>query len=254
MFDFTERNFRSGRSIVNGASEVENRAVRRAALLLILATACKSEATTPPGSLDGPDASVPGTTAVDSGGTRPPPGPDPRCLGPQPGVAPVRLLTRTEYDNTVRDLLHDSTSPARALPPENHALGFDNNAEAHLVSPHLTEKYIDVAEAVAARAVQDKLTQILPCDPASDGEVACGRQFVSVFGRLAFRRPLEPAEVALFVDLFETVLAGENFVLAIESVIAATLQSPQFLYRIETLTSADAEGAVIPLRPFEMAS
>ena len=50
-------------------------------------------------------------------------------------VVTVRRLNRVEYDNTVRDLLGTSLSPARHFPTDTHALGFDNVADALTLSP-----------------------------------------------------------------------------------------------------------------------
>ena len=43
---------------------------------------------------------------------------------------PLRRLTRIEYNNTVRDLLGDTTNPADVLPPEEEVAGFSNQAAA----------------------------------------------------------------------------------------------------------------------------
>ena len=43
-----------------------------------------------------------------------------------PGRAPLRRLTRFEYNNTVRELLGDTTNPADALPSEELGNGFGN--------------------------------------------------------------------------------------------------------------------------------
>src|SRR5687767_14477734 len=51
-----------------------------------------------------------------------------------PGPALIRRMTRLEYNNTVRDLLHDSVTPADAFLPEEEFLGFDNNASALQIS------------------------------------------------------------------------------------------------------------------------
>jgi hypothetical protein len=51
--------------------------------------------------------------------------------GPSVGAARMRLLTRYEYDNTVRDLLGDTTEPARAFAPENRSGVFENDAVDH---------------------------------------------------------------------------------------------------------------------------
>src|SRR5262245_10520212 len=67
---------------------------------------------------------------------------DPLCSAViAPGPAPMRRLTRFEYDNTVRDLLGDETQPARAFPPEELGNGFGNDASRLSVSRLLAEQY-----------------------------------------------------------------------------------------------------------------
>src|SRR5947207_1352118 len=71
------------------------------------------------------------------GGTTPPDGTtSPLCQGAtvSPGPSYVRRLTRLEYNNTVRDLLGDTSNPADHFPAEERQLGFDNNAAALTVS------------------------------------------------------------------------------------------------------------------------
>ena len=54
------------------------------------------------------------------------------------GVVPtavLRRLTNSQYNNTVRDLLKDSTSPANGFPPEDYVNGFKNQYQALTVSP-----------------------------------------------------------------------------------------------------------------------
>jgi hypothetical protein len=69
-----------------------------------------------------------------------------------PGRAPIRRLTRFEYNNTVRDLLGDDSEPANAFPSEELGNGFGNDADAQPVSSFLAESYNSVAEQVALRA------------------------------------------------------------------------------------------------------
>src|SRR4051812_28322269 len=64
------------------------------------------------------------------------------CATRDPGPAPVRRLTRFEYDNTVRDLLGDGSHPSMAFPPDETAEGFDNNAEVMGVTDLLAEQYL----------------------------------------------------------------------------------------------------------------
>lgn len=60
-----------------------------------------------------------------------------------PGRVTVHRLNRTEYNNTVRDLLGTSQRPADSFPADDFGLGFDNIADVLSVSPVLTEKYLD---------------------------------------------------------------------------------------------------------------
>ena len=170
---------------------------------------------------------------------------------------PIRRLTRFEYNNTVRDLLGDTSHPADVLPPEEEVAGFNNQAAALTSSDLLIEQYMKVAEDVAARAVGD-LSALLPdCDPGLDGEEACGLAFIERFGRRAFRRPLSQAEVMRFKGLFDwAVNDGDlgRFEDGIQLVIEAALQSPSFLYRPELGDETPIEGDIVPFTSWEMAT
>ncbi len=67
-------------------------------------------------------------------------------------VAP-RRLNRSDYDNTVRDLLGVEFMPADDFPPDDSGYGFDNNGDVLSLSPLLMEKYLKAAEKVARTAV-----------------------------------------------------------------------------------------------------
>src|SRR5262245_15012871 len=55
---------------------------------------------------------------------------DALCATIEPGASPIRRMTRVEYNNTVRDLLGDTTKPADQFVVEEEALGFNNQASA----------------------------------------------------------------------------------------------------------------------------
>jgi len=173
---------------------------------------------------------------------------------PSVGFTGLRLLTGYEYDNTVRDLLGDDTSPSRTFPPENQTTAFENSWLDHRASKDLVRVYMDTAEDVAARTVSERLTTLLPCDPLLDGELACGHAFVDTLLPRAFRRPSEPDEHAAFVALFDDAHAQHGFSEAVALVVQATLQSPQFLYRVELVPEAAEPGDVLPVTGYEMAS
>lgn len=171
---------------------------------------------------------------------------NPQCDG-DTGATRARLLTRFEYDNTVRDLLGDSTRPARRFPTESRTLAFDNDAEAHMVSPVLVEMYMDTAAELAERAVREKLDALVPCSPAD----RCGRRFIDDFLSRAFRRPVSAGERTTYFRLYKIGEQRDGFAEGISMVIEAALQSPSFLYRIETTAPSDRATTV---GPYELAS
>jgi hypothetical protein len=70
-----------------------------------------------------------------------------------PGRVVIRRLNRTEYNNTVRDLLGVTFQPADDFPQDAPGHGFDNIGGALTVSPVLVEKYLAAAEKVARTAL-----------------------------------------------------------------------------------------------------
>jgi hypothetical protein len=169
---------------------------------------------------------------------------------------PIRRLTRFEYNNTVRDLLGDTSNPANVLPPEEEVAGFNNQAAALTSSDLLIEQYMKVAEDVSARAAQN-LGALLPCDPALDGDDACALSFIEEFGSRAYRRPLSQAELTRFKSLFDWAVEDADlgrFEDGIQLVIEAALQSPSFLYRSELGEETPVEGDIVPFTSWEMAT
>src|SRR5262245_13548490 len=53
-----------------------------------------------------------------------------KCAGAQAAAAPLRRLTRLEYDNTIRDLLADASGPAKDFVLDARVGVFENNADA----------------------------------------------------------------------------------------------------------------------------
>ena len=77
------------------------------------------------------------------------------CTGPRdPGRVTIRRLNRTEYNNTVRDLVGVSDfRPADDFPADDTGYGFDNIADVLSMSPLLAEKYLAAAEQVLEKAI-----------------------------------------------------------------------------------------------------
>ena len=71
---------------------------------------------------------------------------------PNPGRPTLHRLNRSEYRNAVRDLLAIDID-ASLLPADNAAYGFDNNADALMLSSALTERYLGAAAKISQMAL-----------------------------------------------------------------------------------------------------
>ena len=80
---------------------------------------------------------------------------------PHPGTLPLlHRLSRTEYQNAVRDLLAIEALPKEMdysllLPADNISSGFDNIADLLFVSPTAMERYLDAARKISRLAMGD---------------------------------------------------------------------------------------------------
>ena len=157
------------------------------------------------------------------------------CTGDStPSPRSLRMLTRREYQNTVNDLLGLSKDLFSSIPPENFLDGFDNYISENMVSAPRAEAFHDRAKELAAEAVKNSWSKIVPCNTQDN---ACATKFVQTFGKKAYRRPLTSAEQSEYMGVF-----GKNgFKDAVEITVARMLVSPAFLYRSE-LGSRQADG------------
>jgi hypothetical protein len=163
--------------------------------------------------------------------TVPHPAPSARAPELRAAPTPLRRLSNEEYDHAVRDLVGDTTRPAEAFPPDDLVGGFESDSLVPVTALHV-ERYVAAAEAVADEATRARLDAIAPC-AQGEAVAACGRRFVERFGRLAFRRRLDPAERDALVARHAERAARGGHAAGVRAVLAAVLASPKFLYRVE---------------------
>ena len=78
------------------------------------------------------------------------------ALHPNPGRPLLHRLNRTEYANSVRDLLDIDLDVTELLPPDDMSHGFDNMAEVLKVSPTLLAGYIRAAGKISRIAIGER--------------------------------------------------------------------------------------------------
>ncbi|HEY0712988.1 MAG TPA: DUF1592 domain-containing protein, partial [Polyangia bacterium] len=170
------------------------------------------------------------------------------------GFSPAGRLNRTQYNNTVRDLLGTSLTPADAFPADENTLGFDTISGALRVQPEHLEKYLAATTSLIdeffTRPASDPIrARYLTCDIATGG-AACHLKVLKAFATKAWRRPVEDAELAPYATLVAAQPTPQEGVAA---GLRAVLMSTKFLYRLE-LDSNPEDPKPRRLNGYELAS
>jgi len=171
---------------------------------------------------------------------------------PAGGEMPDGVKISWSENGTVKPFLRSG-----GLPGDNKAAhGFSNRGDALNVSSLLLEKYMTLAGRIVSDPELPKSSErfdqlITTSGSGANRDVA--RERLHFFMNGAFRRPVEPVEVDLYMELFDQAIAdGKPFEEAMKNALTGVLTSPQFLFLIEPMTSSD--GPVRPADDFEMAN
>jgi hypothetical protein len=188
--------------------------------------------------------------------------PPPRFV-PAPGG--LKRLTVAQYHNTLRDLFGPGIALPADLEPDTLVSGSAVVGAARVaLSAQGLEKFAVAAFALghAAQADPEFRQRYLPCldrapVPGSNAAASptgprCVRKFIADFGRRAWRRPLSPAEIDRYGRLADRASGGTAA--GVAAVVAALLQSPNFLYRAEIGEPDPADPSRRRLTGFELAS
>ena len=163
-------------------------------------------------------------------------------VGPAPAADPapptLRRLTRAQYDASVRALLGGHVALPTSLEPDGEVDELLSvGAGVTAVSSLGVERYESAAYLLAD---QVDPVDVLPCEPANASDAGCARAFVEDFGRRAWRRPLTEIETERVAGIVTGV--------GLRYGVAALLQSPHFLYRVETSQAGALSGYEVATR------
>ncbi len=173
-------------------------------------------------------------------------------------TATLQRLTQSELIHSLQDLL-GADVPIQELEPDVRVGGFSSiGASTVVVSPAglaLHEQQI-LAATGHLFADETRLEARLPCVPASAEDTECVARTVTQFGRRAFRRPLTEDELDRFVGLAVNIATAEgaDVLTGLRYALAAVLQSPNFLYRVELGVESAEDGGRRKYTDLEMAS
>lgn len=170
------------------------------------------------------------------------------------GTSIIHRLTRSEYANTVRDLLGTSLISLDTLPPDSGADGFSKSSVSQASSPNTLQAYEAASDELVETVFKDAnlKAQLLTCDVSAG--IACIRSTLEAFLPKAWRRPVQAAEVDRLMALADTeAQAGGSAEQQLRLALRAALTSAKFLYLIESDPNpADTEPHA--LGDYELAS
>ncbi|MEX2139011.1 MAG: DUF1592 domain-containing protein [Pirellulales bacterium] len=164
----------------------------------------------------------------------------------------LRRLTAPEYIRTVRHAVGvDIEEEARRLlPPDLRADGFSNTAYSLNVDLAHVEAYASLAEIIAAKFDVTKFAEQF--SERRQLEDAAIRELVAAMGKWLLRGPLKESEIAVYVELSKAVeKEGGDYDQAVRYIVEAMLQSPRFIYRMESRQEQDGKER---LGDYELAS
>ncbi len=171
----------------------------------------------------------------------------------------VRRLTAQQYQNSLRDLLGTRITQGAVEPDltDEERFSFGSvGAGSVTTSPRGVEQYDASARQMARQIFIDTTGRrtFVGCDPTVAANDPCVRQFLTTFGRRAWRRNLTTEELTRYQTAIAMPIPGGDVWTALEMLTAALLASPNFLYRAELGDSSMSDGTRRPLTDFEVAT
>jgi hypothetical protein len=153
------------------------------------------------------------------------------------GGVMLRLLTQAEYLASVQSLLGTITAQLQ-LEPDVSVAGFVSVGAGQMLVTDMAATAYETASAAATNEVfadAQRWQNLVGCQPKADLSDACVTTYIKTFGRSAFRRDLTDAEVQLWLGVAKNAAALTGSVAqGLASATSGLLQSPNFLYRVET--------------------
>jgi len=172
-------------------------------------------------------------------------------------VANLRLLTESEYRNSIRDIFGGDVVVQGRFDPARRTGGLLAASSTILsVTPAGLEAFSQMADKIAAQAVDEKhRTKLVGCAPKDPkaADDSCARPFLERYGHLLFRRALTADELKSRITLAGTqAQSSHDFYAGLANSLATLLYSPSFLFRHEIAVPV-AGGKTYALDPYSRA-
>lgn len=176
--------------------------------------------------------------------------------GSTPGYGPrqIKVLTQSEYQHSVEDLLGVDFRVSNGLSADTKMGLFTNTTRAAIVDSSYSN-YLLVAEEIAQWSANRDVALALSC---SSFDQSCATEFIDNLAPNIFRRPLSDEEILTYTSMANGTHTGGNIKQGIQMALEGMLSSPQFLYRHElgeaNPDNPDLDSDVFELTSYEMAT
>jgi hypothetical protein len=180
------------------------------------------------------------------------------------GYVMSRRLTRSEYLNSMRDLLGISVDARFEIPSDGSGgVGFDTNGSTLFTSPIHIEQYLSAANDTLDRVLFGQEGSFVSWVEGTAAEAKTREQaqpLLAAFAQRAWRRPLDPEELQRLLSLFDFGWqrsqaqggdAQHQYLSGLHHSLAGILISPNFLFVVE---KESPQGGVQRLTPYELAT
>lgn len=167
--------------------------------------------------------------------TAAPPG-EPVTDGGQPSF---RRLNEAQYRRSIADIFGAGIEIPGRFEPALRQGGLLAIGDANVaISASGFEQYELRARQIAAKVLDaDRRVRVVPCTPSSPQlfDRTCATTFITRYGRLLYRRPLDRQELASILAISgDAARRSGNFYKGLEIALLRMLASPNFIFRIET--------------------
>jgi hypothetical protein len=152
----------------------------------------------------------------------------------------ARLLTPSQYDNTITDLIKVGGDPSK---------DFGGG-----VATQLDDLGVELRANAAASIAHQAALSLAQWAPCSTANATCEQQIIDKIGPQAYRHPLAATERQELQTLFDAGVQEKDFATGVEWFLTGVLQSPDFLYQLSKLQAGEQAGQLLALPPYELAS
>jgi hypothetical protein len=152
----------------------------------------------------------------------------------EPAAAVLPRLTALQYRQSLEDLFGNDLPATPVEVDTNPMLFYSIGATTTSLSERGAQQYADAAATITDTifANPTRAETLMGCRALAPGDV-CVEGFLRVFGRRLFRRPLASDELARWLAVATDTAEGDAN-RGVRLALFGMLQSPSFVYRIET--------------------